>query len=187
MEIKGVEVFRMEFSYSKSRKIAQTRTYTRKGVGVNAFTNVKDYTYDPDGQLRDMAALEPWSFRYDDNGNLLSLNIRGSPLHMEYNALDRLVKFGEGTFRFDSRGFVVQNARDEHYQYNAKGLLTRASKRGRYDIKYYYDHVDRLSTRKDNYGNITQFFYTNPDRPHEVSNFDVLNLFTDITLIYTLC
>lgn len=26
----------------------------------------------------------------------------------------------------------------------------------------------RLASRKDNFGNVTQFFYTNQDRPHEV-------------------
>lgn len=30
--------------------------------------------------------------------------------------------------------------------------------------------IIRLSTRKDNFGNVTQFFYTNKDRPHEVSH-----------------
>lgn len=28
----------------------------------------------------------------------------------------------------------------------------------------------RLSTRKDNFGNVTQFFYTNKEKPHEVSH-----------------
>ena len=44
----------------------------------------------------------------------------------------------------------------------------RATRRGRFDVRYYYDHLDRLATRKDNYGNVTQFFYTNHQRPNEV-------------------
>lgn len=108
---------------------------------------------------------------------------------MEYNAMDRIVKFGEGVYKYDSRGLVVQNAREERFHYNAKGLLVRATKRGRFDVRYYYDHMDRykksltvknipnfflfvvnrLTTRKDNYGNVTQFFYTNQERPREVS------------------
>jgi YD repeat-containing protein len=47
-------------------------------------------------------------------------------------------------------------------------LQVRATKRGRFDVRYYYDHLDRLATRKDNYGNVTQFFYTNHQRPSEV-------------------
>lgn len=49
-------------------------------------------------------------------------------------------------------------------------IKVRAIKRGRFDVRYYYDHLNRLSTRKDNFGNVTQFFYTNHKNPNEVSN-----------------
>jgi hypothetical protein len=42
---------------------------------------------------------------------------------MEYNVMDRIVKVGEGLYRYDNRGLVVQNAREERFHYNAKGLL----------------------------------------------------------------
>nr|CAD7424065.1 unnamed protein product [Timema monikensis] len=163
--IHRMEVFRMEFTHDSR---SQTRTYTRN-VGVNTYTNVKNYTWDSDGQLSGVEAQEPWGFRYDDNGNMLSLTYRGNTIPMEYNVMDRIVKFGEGLYRYDNRGLVVQNAREERFHYNAKGLLVRATKRGRFDVRYYYDHLDRLATRKDNYGNVTQFFYTNHQRPNEVS------------------
>lgn len=83
--------------------------------------------------------------------------------------MDRIIKFGEGQYKYDSRGLVIQNAREEKFHYNAKSLLVRATKRGRFDVRYFYDHMDRLSTRKDNYGNVTQFFYNNEERPYEVS------------------
>nr|CAD7200938.1 unnamed protein product [Timema douglasi] len=166
--IHRMEVFRMEFTHDSRSRISQTRTYTRN-VGVNTYTNVKNYTWDSDGQLSGVEAQEPWGFRYDDNGNMLSLTYRGNTIPMEYNVMDRIVKFGEGLYRYDNRGLVVQNAREERFHYNAKGLLVRATKRGRFDVRYYYDHLDRLATRKDNYGNVTQFFYTNHQRPNEVS------------------
>ncbi|XP_022828977.1 teneurin-a isoform X4 [Spodoptera litura] len=169
VNIHRMEVFRMEFSYDRHGRISQTRTHTRN-VGVNTYTNVKNYTWDCDGQLTGVEAQEPWGFRYDDNGNMLSLTYRGNTIPMEYNDMDRIVKFGEGQYRYDSRGLVSQNAREERFQYNSKGLLIRATKRGRFDVRYFYDHLDRLSTRKDNFGNVTQFFYTNKDRPHEVSH-----------------
>ncbi|PSN55675.1 Teneurin-a [Blattella germanica] len=161
-------VFRMEFTYDSRSRISETRTYTRN-VGVNTYTNVKNYTWDSDGQLSGVEAQEPWGFHYDANGNMLSLTYRGNNIPMEYNVMDRIVKFGEGLYRYDNRGLVVQNAREERFHYNAKGLLVRATKRGRFDVRYYYDHLDRLATRKDNYGNVTQFFYTNHQRPNEVS------------------
>ncbi|XP_014290946.3 teneurin-a isoform X3 [Halyomorpha halys] len=167
--IHRMEVFRMEYTYDSRNRISQTRTYTRN-VGVNTYINVKNLTWDSDGQLIAVEAQEPWGFKYDANGNMLSLTYRGNTIPMEYNAMDRIVKFGDGQYRYDNRGLVVQNAREEKFHYNAKGLLVRATKRGRFDVKYYYDHLDRLSTRKDNYGNVTQFFYTNHKRPDEVTH-----------------
>ncbi|XP_076628810.1 teneurin-a transmembrane protein isoform X11 [Colletes latitarsis] len=168
LTIHQLEVFRMEFAHDSRGRINQTRTYTRN-IAVNTYTNVKNYTWDCDGQLTGVEAQEPWGFKYDGNGNMLSLTYRGNTIPMEYNNMDRIVKFGEGLYKYDNRGLVVQNAREERFNYNAKGLLVRATKRGRFDIRYYYDHLDRLATRKDNYGNVTQFFYNNQKRPHEVS------------------
>lgn len=166
--IHRMQVFRMTFTHDSRGRINQTRTYTRN-VAVNTYTNVKNYTWDCDGQLTGVEAQEPWGFKYDANGNMLSLTYRGNTIPMEYNAMDRIVKFGEGLYKYDNRGLVVQNAREERFNYNTKGLLVRATKRGRFDVRYYYDHLDRLATRKDNYGNVTQFFYNNQKRPHEVS------------------
>ncbi|XP_011500847.1 PREDICTED: teneurin-a isoform X2 [Ceratosolen solmsi marchali] len=166
--IRGLEVFKMEFTHDSRGRINQTRTYTRN-VGVNTYTNVKNYTWDSDGQLTGVEAQEPWGFRYDVNGNMLSLTYRGNTIPMEYNSMDRIIKFGEGLYKYDNRGLVIQNAREERFNYNAKGLLVRATKRGRFDVRYYYDHLDRLAARKDNYGNVTQFFYNNQKRPYEVS------------------
>lgn len=143
VNIHRMEVFRMEFSYDKHGRISQTRTHTRN-VGVNTYTNVKNYTWDCDGQLTGVEAQEPWGFRYDDNGNMLSLTYRGNTIPMEYNDMDRIIKFGEGQYRYDSRGLVSQNAREERFQYNSKGLLIRATKRGRFDVRYYYDYLDRF-------------------------------------------
>ncbi|KAK0097057.1 hypothetical protein PV326_003445 [Microctonus aethiopoides] len=161
-------VFRMGFTHDSKGRINQTRTDT-SNVGVNTYTNVKNYTWDSDGQLTGVEAQEPWSFKYDGNGNMLSLTYRGNTIPMQYNTMDRIVKFGDGSYKYDNRGQVVQNAREERFNYNAKGLLIRAMKKGRFDVHYYYDHMDRLATRKDNYANITQFFYNNQKRPYEVS------------------
>lgn len=166
--IHRMEVFRMEFSHDIHGRILQTKTYT-KNVGVNTYTNIKNYTWDCDGQLIGVEAQEPWGFRYDDNGNLLSLTYRGNTIPMEYNTMDRIVKFGEGQYKYDARGLVAQNAREERFHYNTQGLLVRATKRGRFDVRYYYDHLSRLITRKDNFGNVTQFFYNNNERPYEIS------------------
>jgi len=62
----------MLFCYSR---ICQTRTYTRN-VGVNTYTNVKNYMWDSDGQLSGVEAQGQWGFRNDTNRNLLSLTYK---------------------------------------------------------------------------------------------------------------
>lgn len=42
---------------------------------------------------------------------------------MEHSVMDRIEKFGEGLYRYNNRGLVVQNAREEKFHYNSKGLL----------------------------------------------------------------
>lgn len=96
--IHRMEVFRMEFAYDGRGRVSQTRTYTRN-VGVNTYTTVKNYTWDADGQLTGVEAQEPWGFRYDPNGNMLSLTYRGNTIPMEYNIMDRIQKFGEGLYK----------------------------------------------------------------------------------------
>uniref|UniRef100_A0A8D8XG00 Tenascin-like protein n=1 Tax=Cacopsylla melanoneura TaxID=428564 RepID=A0A8D8XG00_9HEMI len=167
--IHGMEVFRMEFGYDLQNRVNQIRTHTRN-IGVNTYLNVKNYTYDTEGQLVAVAAQEPWGFHYDSNGNMLSLIYRGNTISMAYSNLDRIEKFGDGIYLYNSNGLVVQNAREENFHYNAKGLLIRAMKKGRFDVTYDYDHLDRLSVRKDNYGNITQFFYNNHEYPTQVTH-----------------
>jgi len=73
--IHQMEVFRMEFIYNLDSRIEQSRTYTHN-VGVNTYTIVKNYTFDADGQLMSVEAQEPWSFKYDQNGNMLAMTYR---------------------------------------------------------------------------------------------------------------
>lgn len=45
---------------------------------------------------------------------------------MEHSVMDRIEKFGEGLYRYNNRGLVVQNAREEKFHYNSKGLLVNS-------------------------------------------------------------
>ena len=181
--IQKMEVFKIEFSYDSNSRIIETRTYTRN-PSMNAYVSVKNYTYDNDGQLTKYDAQEPWGFVYDENGNIKSLSYRGNPLYLQYNVFDRIMKFSEGDYMYDSRGFVIQNARDEHFTYNGKGLLSRAYKKDRFDVRYFYDFRDRLYARKDNYGNITQFFYSDLEHPDLVTHIFSPRNGKLITLVY---
>ncbi|XP_065207120.1 teneurin-a isoform X2 [Planococcus citri] len=167
--IHSMEVFRMEFSYDLNSRIVSTQSFTQN-VGVNSLTTSKNYTWDIDGQLLSVDAQESWQFKYDQDGNMLSLTYRGKEIKMVNSVLNRVEKFGEGVYKYNNRGFVVQNAREEKFQYNTRGSLVRAIKRGRFDVRYYYDHMGRMVTRKDNYGNVTQYFYTHPENPSLITH-----------------
>jgi len=169
LTLHNVEVFRMELHYDGEGRINQTRTYTRY-VGLKSYVNIKNYTYDADGQLVSVEAPESWRFTYDPHGNLAKLTYRGNSIPMQHNAFDRLVKFGEGAYQYDDAGNVIQNAREEKFQWSASGLLVRALKKGVFDVRYFYDHQRRLIGRRDQHGNVTQFFYANVDRPLQVTH-----------------
>lgn len=42
---------------------------------------------------------------------------------MVNSVLNRVDKFGEGVYKYNSRGFVIQNAREEKFQYSTRGFL----------------------------------------------------------------
>ncbi|XP_071524011.1 teneurin-a-like [Panulirus ornatus] len=179
----NMEVFKLQIFYNPDGKITQTKTFTRN-YHTKPYTNTRNYTYDADGQLISVEAKEPWSFSYDANGNMLSLTYSTNTIPMKYDSQDRIVKFGEGVYRYDSRGAIVQNAREVTYHYNARGLLVRAAKSGRFNIRYLYDHEDRLVARKDNFGNVTQFLYTDQRHPDKVTHIYSPRDGNLITLVY---
>lgn len=181
--IHNMEVFKLQIFYNPDGKITQTKTFTRN-YHTKPYTNTRNYTYDADGQLISVEAKEPWSFSYDANGNMLSLTYSTNTIPMKYDSQDRIVKFGEGVYRYDSRGAIVQNAREVTYHYNARGLLVRAAKSGRFNIRYLYDHEDRLVARKDNFGNVTQFLYTDQRHPDKVTHIYSPRDGNLITLVY---
>jgi len=165
LALQEIQVFRMDVSYSSNR-IDKIRL-TTKNAGYNP---VRNFTYDGDGQLIEVDAAEAWKFQYDANGNLEKLTYRGTSIDLEHNAQDRIVKFGDGHYKFDMAGRVVQNAREEFFTYNSLGHLKRAWKKGRFDVEYFYDHEGRLMARKDNHGNTTQFLYTDLNHPNLVTH-----------------
>ncbi|KAA0186935.1 hypothetical protein HAZT_HAZT008617 [Hyalella azteca] len=168
LNIHNMQVFRQDITYNRDGRIGQVNTFTRN-YHTKPYSNSKNYTYDADGQLISVDAKDSWSFAYDANGNMVSLTYSTNTIPMKYDSQDRIVNFGQGVYKYNSRGAISQNAREVSYQYNARGLLIRASRPGRFNIKYLYDHDDRLIARKDNFGNITQFLYQDPRNPDRVT------------------
>ncbi|GBM90819.1 Teneurin-a [Araneus ventricosus] len=139
-----------------------------KHLGVSK-VRVQNYSYDEDGQLVEMVGRDHWKFHYDVNGNMVTMQYMGNKIDIQHVTGDRIVSFGETPYVLDGRGFVIQRG-EERLVYNTKRQLTRAFRVGRYDIDYYYDGRGRLSVRKDNVGNVTQFFYADSEKPFSVSH-----------------
>ncbi|RWS23020.1 Teneurin-3-like protein, partial [Leptotrombidium deliense] len=181
LAIKDKEVYRMDLVYNANGALITTKTFMRH-LGATK-VRVSNFTYDSDGQLIEVSGRDQWKFTYDENGNLGIIQYMGNRIDILYDLADRVVSFGETPYLSDARGFFIQRG-EERFFYNTFGLLMRATRQNRYDIRYLYDSKGRLSVRKDNYGNVTQFFYGDIERPylvtHMFNNFDG----TVTTLIY---
>ncbi|XP_037070344.1 teneurin-m-like, partial [Pollicipes pollicipes] len=126
--------------------------------------------YGPDGELTGDDADDSWRFEYDRNGNMVQLRFKQSNISLQVNEHDRLVQLSGGQLRYDSSGAVVENFREHKYRYDARGLLAAAVQPTGGQVHYYYDHERRLLARKDQLGNITQFFYGDPRHPLHVTH-----------------
>lgn len=84
-----------------------------------------------------------------------------------YDAGDRVSSYGEGqSVVYDSRGFVVRRG-PLKMAYNDRGQMSYAADaNGKFRVWYNYDYRGRLAVWRDDKGNVTQFFYTNPLKPH---------------------
>ena len=169
IKIQNVEVYTRHTLYNNDDRISRTITYTNT-YSVSAYTTIRNYTYDVDGQLISVSDKEPWTFTYDPNGNMISLTYATNTIPMKYNQEDKITNFGEGFYKYNERGFISKNVREVSYKYNSKGLLVKASKADRFEIDYVYDHKDRLVARKDNFQNVTQFHYGDPAHPERVTH-----------------
>ncbi|XP_042895037.2 teneurin-m isoform X2 [Parasteatoda tepidariorum] len=165
--ISDKEVYRVDMQYDNRNAVTQSKIFM-KHLGVSK-VRVQNYSYDEDGQLVEMVGRDHWKFHYDQNGNMVTMQYMGNKIDILHDNGDRIVSFGETPYVLDGRGFVTQRG-EERFVYNTKRQLTRAFRIGRYDIDYYYDGRGRLSVRKDNVGNVTQFFYAHPEDPYAVTH-----------------
>ncbi|XP_064481434.1 teneurin-m-like isoform X2 [Ornithodoros turicata] len=169
LHIGDKEVYRMDVRYGNRDGVVQTRTLMRLTGGVQLRT--QNFSYDEDDQLTEMMGKDHWKFSYDANGNIVTMQYMGNKIEILHDVGDRISRFGETPFVVDDRGFVVQRG-EERFLYNTKGQLTKAyrTRRGKYEVRYFYDARNRLAMRKDHFGNMTQFFYADPAKPSLVTH-----------------
>lgn len=167
LTVKDKEVYRMDLLYNPNGAIITTKTFMRH-LGASK-VRVSNYTYDYDEQLIEVSGRDQWKFTYDDNGNLVTLQYMGNRIDIAYDSGDRVIRFGDTPYTTDGRGYFISKG-EERLVYNTAGLLLQAYRTGRYDISYLYDSRGRLTIRKDNFGNLTQYFYGDIERPYLVTH-----------------
>ncbi|XP_076389159.1 teneurin transmembrane protein Ten-m isoform X2 [Megachile rotundata] len=171
MNIRSLDVFRMELEYDNRNRIKMRKTLIGKDSMEKEWAKIEKITYNADGHVLEVAETENnWQYAYDENGNVIGVTEHNEKIALGYDSGDRVVQYGDVEFNsYDSRGFVV--IRGEHkYRYNSRGQLIHASEHKKFQIWYFYDDRGRLVAWNDDRENITQFFYANPKIPDLITH-----------------
>ncbi|XP_050057252.1 teneurin-m isoform X3 [Aphis gossypii] len=160
--IKSMDVYRMELEYDVRNRISSQKIT----VGRTKIQNTM--TYSADGHLFEVAGSSDWKYIYDENGNVIGIMDYGQKLTLGYDVGDRVVQVADvQLYSYDTRGFVSKRG-ETHLNYNDMGLLSDATESDRFSVSYYYDHKNRLLGIRNAGENVTQFLYTDPQRPNLV-------------------
>ena len=156
INIKHVDVFRLELEYDKRSRIsAQKTTIGRKNLADK-------FEYNSDGHLLEVTGDSNWKFVYDENGNVIGTIDKGDKITLGYDSGDRVVQYGDVEFcSYDGRGFVVRRG-EQKYRYTSRGFLVHAVEKGKFQTWYHYDERGRLLAYRDDKGELVQYFYANP-------------------------
>ena len=173
ISFRGAEVFRMELGYSERSQVTE-RNFK---LGGRAEAR-QEISYDADGRLKSVTSSSSssgrsWTYSHDANGNVVSVKSSSSSDSVDfgYDAGDRVATLGDVEFVvYDDgdgggRGNVAKKG-DLRFAYNGLGQLAYAEKFGRFGVDYYYDHLGRLSARRDSRGDTAQYIYAHPRLPH---------------------
>ncbi|XP_026805650.1 teneurin-m isoform X3 [Rhopalosiphum maidis] len=160
--IKSMDVYRMELEYDVRNRISSQKIT----LGRTKIQNTM--TYSADGHLFEVAGSNDWKYIYDENGNVIGVMDYGQKLTLGYDVGDRVVQVADvQLYSYDTRGFVSKRG-ETHLNYNDMGLLSDATESDRFSVSYYYDHKNRLLGIRNTGENVTQFLYTDPQRPNLV-------------------
>ncbi|XP_037907848.1 teneurin-m isoform X3 [Hermetia illucens] len=164
MNIKSFDVFRLELDYDLRNRIKSHKTTFGRS------TSYDKINYNADGHVMEVIGTNNWKYIYDENGNIVGSMDEGDKVNFGYDIGDRVIQVGEvELYNYDSRGFVIRRG-EQKYRYNNRGQLIHAFERDKFQIWYYYDDKARLVAWHDDKGNITQYYYTNPNTPSLVTH-----------------
>ncbi|CAL4063225.1 unnamed protein product [Meganyctiphanes norvegica] len=161
LTLRGRLTLRLHYSYDVRGRIATIVSWR----GPRSEEHQSNYTYSSDGFLQGVDGLESWQFRYDANGNMISVVEGGREMTATYDTADRLIGWGDVELNtYSAAGGVVRQG-EIHFSYSARGNIRSAWMRGHYRVWYRHDHKGRLTVWEDDRGNVTQYFYADLKRP----------------------
>ncbi|XP_060530352.1 teneurin-m isoform X2 [Cylas formicarius] len=164
INIKSFDVFRLEVEYDSRNKIKMQKLL----VGRTQFMD--RISYNADGHVLEVIGSSNWKYVYDENGNIIAIIKEKEKITLGYDSGDRVMQYGDVEFNsYDNRGFVVRRG-EQKYRFDPKGQLIHAFERDKFQTWYYYDDKRRLIAWNDDKGNITQYFYSNPDTPDLITH-----------------
>jgi len=135
---------------------------TRKVENIEGVSTVYDYGYDLAGRLETVKenGSTVSTYTYDDNGNRLGHNDRGTVTSATYDAQDRLQSYGNATYSYTENGELIAKAEGgvtTQYDYDVLGNLMQVKLPGDVTIDYVIDGKNRRIGKKVN-GQLTQGF-----------------------------
>ena len=128
----------------------------------------EQFTYTSDKQLRQVIGPINYNFKYDENGNLNTYSQADQNINIVYDEGDRIKSYGRQKVIYDSNGFVTA-IDNQKFLHNGLGQLVELVTDRGVKVNYYYDQMGRMVAWTDSTSLITQYFYTNPMKPHQVT------------------
>lgn len=157
--IRGKVVFSYDAKYDIRGRVQQVQVKQGRDSGVTTL----DYMYTIDGYLSKVEGKDAWMYTHDIGGNIVSMSHNGQSVRLQQDNGGRMTRYDNIELNaVDSRGFIVERNK-ERFTYNSKGQLVSVTHSHHYGFSYQYDVIGRLVARKDHRGNVTQFFYSNPN------------------------
>ena len=128
------------------------------------------YAYTADGHLEKAAGpVVSHTFKYDEAGNMVAVSLTGGQRTvLTYGPGDRVDSHGTHKVAYDANGFVA-SVDAEKFLYNSLGQLAEYISSTGIRVRYVHDQLGRLVAWADSQGRATQYLYTNPLAPHQLT------------------
>ena len=162
-KVKRQQIFGFEFEYNNENLLHHSSI-----IDENGRTEKVSYSYTVDQQLDKSWGNTNYDCDYDENGNMIMHSKDARRDTIIYGPGDRIESCGSMKIVYDTSGFVTA-IDNERFLFNALGQLTEYINENEIKVRHYYDHLNRLVGWTDSAGGSSQYFYTNPLHPYQIT------------------